>query len=338
MGKTTKVSKSAPKKKGNEAKQRCGRKATPKHSAVLACRARPVAPSTKWTKVTTLGESLKGVLELRKGHDGEPWNFDHTASVIRRLLEENPGKDAFLFGGSPHPIGQSMKFTPNMVVILFKTGETPPPFICHRNYQTGGGEIKTLAECGLSWKKFNNDFVDDPNHQGRVFTLCSAARMSQNSVGRLSLDCNEYLVPFIMRPSRDFQTEENDNTKLYVRFAEFQFHHPIHQEEISEEFDRDDCRLNRFVPDFLTRHDLVGDDKKNPDYETHHGAVAEAIKDAFTNKRNMLQERKNLFQDYSEEDLESAKVVKIYPQNDCINATTKSNQFNEYYGPAHEVV
>jgi hypothetical protein len=139
----------------------------------------------------------------------------------------------------------------------------------------------------------------------------------------------EYATPWTMKPSVDWKTEANDDTKLSVRFAKFQYILPDGV-EIDEGFDRDESSLSTFIPDFLDRYDLG---------EEHDGGVKTAIQNAFKEKRTEKQAEKELLENehgYDRASLEAIRVVKVYPSNDFI-MSCKSPYVNKYYGKATEV-
>jgi hypothetical protein len=214
-----------------------------------------------------------------------------------------------------------------MQILMVPRNEKPPPeLLAIQNNQAATETIVPMCSLNLSWKALDRKMTGD--FGGTIFLLqcsCRNTKTAMAAMGEERLYCYEYAVPWTMKPSTDWVTEANDENKLSVRFANFEYHLPG-GEVIHEEFDRDDTNLAAFIPDFLERYDLPPEEA---------GDVKKAIQNGFAEKRAAKHAQKALLDsDYNAAALDAIKMVKVYPANDYIAQEHKSSYANKYYGHA----
>jgi len=267
-----------------------------------------------------------------------PFDFYHLVPQLKALLKEHPDRNLFVFGGTAESfqlysmenaqIKAGIHPVPNINVILMPKGFQPPPLVAVRDFQNGTEVIKPMRALNHFWNSMPS-WASGELH-GRVSILHCNKRTTKAAF-KAQLESElfelEYSSLYFMRPSVDWVTEPNDDSKLSVRQAMFDY--LADGEVISEQFDRDDDSMKTFVPDFINRFDL-GDGHEEP--------IKAAIKAAFKTARETNQAKKDLFDGYDPEVLESVKVVKLYPKNPFVKEEHKSSRVNDYYGRADRVV
>jgi len=282
-----------------------------------------------------IGEQLhtNNIEEINKGplQGEEKWDFTELEDHLSKLKMKHNGCNLFVFstnepsslviGGTPQVIS-----LPVMNIIICDSGNgniTPPELVSIKRSQLGSEVIKTFKEMKLEW-------VRSPQIDNLYYLNCLQRRESLRKKPVMVQHEYEYSLLFTMKPELDWTLDNKG--KLSVTNAMFQYRKED-GEVIEEMFDKENGdRLSSFIPDFIERHEIDGDDSELYD------AVHQAIKTAFEKVRREKEKRKELLSSYPENVLNNMKVVKIYPQNDFVTQKHKSHYVNPYYGKAHEVV
>lgn len=353
MGTQTKASKATPKRKsigakasrpsnskGKSLSSKKNKKATRQSIAV-----KPLEADVAWKSVFIQGEAIH-TGAIARLHDGieavnggrTQFDFAHLISTLKGLRKEYPKSSLFVFGGSPESfdfpssenglVKPGVHPVPIINVIIMPKGSQPPPFVAVNDFQSGTEEIKPFDHFSLCWKAptWAKDALE-----GRVSVLACNKRMTTTAFKVQSegeLYQLEYASLFTAIPSKDFQVESYDDSKLSIRHTTFDYV-GTDGEEITEEFDRDTDSLSTFVLDFLDRYDLDG---------SHEQGVKSAIKTAFEKARKQKQEKMDLLSGYDPEVLEGIEVVKLYPRNDFVAEHFKTTRVNGYYRHAVRLV
>lgn len=283
--------------------------------------------------IATLGERRDNIKRIAgQGH------FFDLVNQVPKLLAEFPNCNICISGGSPELSADAQTSIPNLLVhVIPKEKATtsnrhddnnhfagmPPPFVAYSAKDVL--EIQELVHHELEWHK----------HRNRVYFLKFKTKKrtttrSTKALGEDALAMEERVGLWSVHPEQLKRTKKGEYD---VRSANF----IVYDKKGDPIFDAYEKGVGASLSDYVNIFvDEYGEEL--PDGVDKPQVVEDAIRQAFRDKRQVLQDHVEMLQDagFDEELLAAIRVVKIYPTS--VPNEAKSSYVNAFYGHAHQVL
>ena len=262
----------------------------------------------------------------RDYQDGK-WDFGHLLKVTQKLLSDNPGKKAYLFGqAEPKDLKTRgnlfcIENVPVIVVVLCE--EEPPSKLGITTVQKEEEEIVPMKDFGMSWCPASA--IVNSKIAQKIYFLDCKIRFQSRQIHQVQELALLQAIPYILQ-SKDVPESPED-----VTFAKFTYLSAEHNKTITDVYEKGLVSRKEWIGDMVEEHQLDPSEQEKID---------KCIKAAFKTKRTLVAHDHALklhtvTSEPNQTAWDQALCVKVYPSN--LDEKFKCTKINRYYGDAFEL-